>query len=115
MAQRPVALKAGTKTANQQAHAPTEGIILPQLDANRDFTRLEIWGVGAAGRTKMPKSKGLGRRKGSRNRGYFYRENRGWFTKLDAKFVPLEDEQGARLKDRHTPDDVVKAAARNLA
>ena len=42
----------------------------------------------------MAKVKGhrKGRSKGSRNRGYFFRERRGWCTKIGGKFVPLEYE-----------------------
>jgi hypothetical protein len=58
----------------------------------------------------MPKLKGRGRRKGSRNKGYFFREGRGWFTKDGGTFVHLTDENGNRLKNRRTDDAVVKAA-----
>jgi Raf kinase inhibitor-like YbhB/YbcL family protein len=42
-----------------------------------------------------------GRRKGSRNTGYFYRDGRGWFVKdATGKFVALLDESGERLRDK---------------
>src|SRR5580704_8526285 len=48
----------------------------------------------------MPKPKRAGRKTGSRNRGFFYRPNRGWFTKNEqGKFVALLDESGERLRD----------------
>ena len=52
-----------------------------------------------------------GRPKGSRNRGYFYRDSRGWFTKDTAgRFVPLADEDGEQLRDQHTPESAIKLA-----
>lgn len=44
-------------------------------------------------------AKGKGRPSGSRNRGYFYRAGRGWYAKLDGKFVPLEYPNGDRRRD----------------
>src|SRR4051812_37822732 len=58
----------------------------------------------------MAKAKGRGRRKGSRNKGYFYRKGRGWYAKAGSQFYPLTNEQGERLKDRLTPETEVKAA-----
>jgi integrase len=56
-----------------------------------------------------------GRRRGSRNKGYFYRDGRGWFTKVGATFIPLTNEAGDRLKDKDTPVAVVaEAYARHL-
>jgi integrase len=53
----------------------------------------------------------MARRKGSRNRGYFYRRNRGWFTKDSAgHYVALTDETGNRLRDRHLTKDLIEAA-----
>jgi integrase len=52
-----------------------------------------------------------GRREGSRNKGYFYRTGRGWFTKdQSGGFVPLVGEDGQRLKDKSLKDSVVKLA-----
>ena len=47
----------------------------------------------------MSRRKRPGRTKGRRNRGYFYRKGRGWFTSADEK---LCDPQGNHLRD---PDD----------
>jgi hypothetical protein len=33
--------------------------------------------------------KKVGRRKGRRTKGFFFRNGRGWFTKVQGKFVPL--------------------------
>jgi integrase len=55
-------------------------------------------------------AKGKGRPSGSRNRGYFYRAGRGWFTKLDDKFVPLEYPNGDRMRDKAAPVAEVRAA-----
>lgn len=60
--------------------------------------------------------KHLGRKRGSRNKGYFYRTGRGWYTKEGGRFTPLTDENGNRLKDPDTKESVVKKAyARFLA
>lgn len=58
----------------------------------------------------MAKSKGLGRRKGSRNKGYFYRAGRGWYAKDGKQWVPLTDDNGDRLREESTPDTLVKEA-----
>ena len=42
-----------------------------------------------------------GRRKGSRNKGYFFRAGRGWFTNENSRFVPLTDKAGGRIKDEN--------------
>ncbi len=61
----------------------------------------------------MPKPKRAGRKTGSRNRGFFYRPNRGWFTKdAQGKFVALLDESGERLRG---PNDSAGAKAASLA
>lgn len=58
----------------------------------------------------MAKAKGKGRRKGSRNKGYFYRKGRGWYVKAGSQFIALTGENGERLRDRDTPEADVKAA-----
>ncbi|MFN0244175.1 MAG: hypothetical protein ACKVWV_14900, partial [Planctomycetota bacterium] len=59
----------------------------------------------------MAKSKASpGRRKGSRNRGYFYRTGRGWFAKDAGRFIPLADSEGGRLRDRTCPAETVQDA-----
>lgn len=61
----------------------------------------------------MPKPKRAGRQKGSRNRGFFHRPERGWFCKNDqGKFVPLLDESGERLR---CPNDPAGREAAKLA
>jgi hypothetical protein len=52
----------------------------------------------------MVRRKKPGRSKGRRNRGYFYRKGRGWFTSADEK---LCDSEGNHLR---TPDDHETAA-----
>jgi methyltransferase-like protein len=59
-------------------------------------------------------AKGKGRRKGSRNRGYFYREGRGWYAKANGRYEPLEYENGDRMRDKNTPLADVKAAYHRL-
>ena len=51
-----------------------------------------------------------GRRKGSRNKGFFYRAGRGWFAKIGATFFPLTNEAGERLKEKDTPANVIADA-----
>jgi hypothetical protein len=60
----------------------------------------------------MPKAREQrkGRRKGSRNKGYFFRKGRGWVMKVGSRFVALEDEQRNRLRDQRTPKEVIEAA-----
>src|SRR5262249_16570128 len=54
-----------------------------------------------------------GRRKGSRNKGFFYRDGRGWFTKDKAqRFVPLSEKSGARIKDKSAVEAAKDAYAR---
>jgi hypothetical protein len=55
-------------------------------------------------------AKKFGRRKGSRNKGYFYRAGRGWVVKHLGRFVALTDDQGVRLRDKNLRDAEVKAA-----
>jgi integrase len=52
-----------------------------------------------------------GRKRGSRNKGYFYRAGRGWSAKTKAgKFKRLKDENGKPLTDPNLPEAVVKLA-----
>lgn len=55
-------------------------------------------------------AKGKGRRTGTRNRGYFFRVGRGWCTKIGGQFLPLEYENGDRMRSQNTPLSEVKAA-----
>jgi len=56
------------------------------------------------------KAKRKGRSKGSRNRGYFYRDGRGWFANIGGKYVPLEYENGDRMRSQNISAAEVKAA-----
>jgi hypothetical protein len=60
--------------------------------------------------------KGKGRRRGSRNRGYYFKKERGWlgFDSRRRRYVPLEYETGERMRDLHTPVVDVKAAYQRL-
>ena len=60
----------------------------------------------------MAKAKAMrkGRRKGSRNRGYFFIKDRGWVANVNGRRVPLEYEDGGRMRDENTPPADVKAA-----
>ena len=55
-----------------------------------------------------------GRRKGSRNNGYFFRDGRGWFTKENGRFVALTDKDGQRLRDKSGKQAAKDAYARYL-
>ena len=52
----------------------------------------------------------MGRKKRGRNRGYFYRNARGWYANDGKRMVPLLFSDGSRIKDKETPQDQVKAA-----
>jgi len=65
-------------------------------------------GTKAPGEDTM--SKKQGRKRGSRNKGYFYRTGRGWFTKIGSQFFPLLDANGERLRDKETPADELQIA-----
>jgi len=56
-----------------------------------------------------------GRQGGGHNRGYWYQSGRGWFVTENAQPAPLLAENGAHLKDRHTPtDELDRAYARHI-
>jgi integrase len=57
-------------------------------------------------------AKKLGRSKGAKTKGYFYRAGRGWYTKIDGKFEPLHDEHGERLREKETDARTLKEAFR---
>jgi integrase len=58
----------------------------------------------------MPKKK-RGRKKGGRNRGYFFRPKRGWFARNgDAKFVPLCYDDGQRIRNPDESPAVLREA-----
>ncbi|MFA8020481.1 hypothetical protein [Bremerella cremea] len=52
--------------------------------------------------------KHFGRKRGSRNKGFFYRSGTGWYSKEGGRFTPLTDENGNRLKDPEIKESVVK-------
>ena len=56
------------------------------------------------------RAKRKGRQKGSRNRGYFFIQDRGWVANVNGSRVPLEYENGDRMRDENTPLADVKAA-----
>ncbi|HEX4143055.1 MAG TPA: hypothetical protein VHY91_05855 [Pirellulales bacterium] len=63
----------------------------------------------------MAKVRRKGRRQGSRNRGYFFREGRGWGHKdKEGRFIALKDESGGRLRDPQASDAAKLAHARWL-
>ncbi len=45
-------------------------------------------------------TKGKGQRKGSRNRGYFLKQARGWGANVKGRQVPLEYDNGYRVRLR---------------
>ena len=52
-----------------------------------------------------------GRKKGSRNKGYFFRPKRGWFlVDTNGKFVPLCYQDGQRIRDQDNDSQVVREA-----
>ncbi len=59
----------------------------------------------------MAKPKRAGRKRGSRNRGYFYRNGRGWQTKDErGAFIWLTDELGERLRNEQADAKAAKLA-----
>jgi hypothetical protein len=81
---------------------PTAGKSAFKVFAAIEFNRFRMRDGRVKGTGGMAKTNALGRRRGSRNKGYFFREGRGWFTKDGAKFVPLADESGNRLRARES-------------
>lgn len=49
----------------------------------------------------------MGRRKGGRNKGYYYRKDRGWYT---SDGIPLEYPDGRRMRKKSIPQADLKAA-----
>ena len=54
------------------------------------------------------------RKKGSRNRGYWYRAERGWGVTEDGRFLPLRDDKGKPIKDRAAKEEAKVAYAAYL-
>lgn len=44
-------------------------------------------------------AEGAGRRKGGRNKGYFFRAGRGWYRRCGGAYTPLIDENGLQIRD----------------
>ena len=53
-------------------------------------------------------AKAGGRRKGSRNKGYYFRSGRGWYVFSNGKYVPLLDENGLQVRDKDTSQKVLR-------
>jgi len=51
-----------------------------------------------------------GRRKGRRDKGYFYRKGRGWVTSDEGSMVPLTFPDGTGIRDRQAEESTVKEA-----
>ena len=51
-----------------------------------------------------------GRKKGSRNKGYFYYAGRGWFVLNEGKKVPLCYDDGERIRNKDESPKVVDEA-----
>jgi hypothetical protein len=52
----------------------------------------------------------LGRKKRGRNRGYFYRNSRGWYANDGKRMVPLLFADGSLIKDKEAPGEEIEAA-----
>ena len=62
----------------------------------------------------MEKSLG-GRKRGTRNKGYFYRSGRGWYTTEGKRMLALRYEDGEHIKDPKTDErDLKEALARHI-
>ena len=60
-----------------------------------------------------PRTQG-GRRKGSRNVGYWFRSGRGWYVSDNGRAVRLCDPTGNHIRDRASTKDAREAYARHL-
>ena len=56
------------------------------------------------------KTRKQGRKKGSRNRGYFFRTGRGWCASEGSRAVPLCYEDGTRIREKNAPAALVQEA-----
>jgi len=59
-------------------------------------------------------AKKIGRPKGSKSRGFFFRSGRGWHATISGRKLPLKDASGNLLKDEKTPFEVVQKAYARL-
>jgi integrase len=57
----------------------------------------------------------IGRKRGSRNVGYFFRKGRGWVTKTGTTCILLTDQNGQPLRDRNSPPEKVRDAYKRVA
>ncbi|MGD9721512.1 MAG: tyrosine-type recombinase/integrase [Pirellulales bacterium] len=64
--------------------------------------------------SKDRRSRRQGRQSGSRNKGYWFRDGRGWFCKVNGRGVPLTNEAGERLRDPNDDAAAKLAHARVL-
>ncbi|MCH7728442.1 MAG: hypothetical protein IH991_18480 [Planctomycetes bacterium] len=56
-----------------------------------------------------------GRKKGTRNKGYFYRTSRGWYTTEGKRMIALRHEDGEPIKDENAAErDLKEAYARHI-
>jgi integrase len=55
-------------------------------------------------------AKKIGRRKGSRTKGYYYRKGRGWYAKDGTRNVPLIYPSGEHIRERNAAPEAVKEA-----
>ena len=58
--------------------------------------------------------KKIGRSKGRRTKGYFYRAGRGWYTKDRGRFVRLLFEDGAPITNAKVDERLVQEAYARL-
>ena len=58
--------------------------------------------------SRSRKQPGPGRHKGSRNKGYWFRAGRGWYTTDNGQKIPLRDEKGNHYKDLDTPEELIQ-------
>ena len=54
--------------------------------------------------------KTLGRKKGGRNRGYFFRKGRSWFATERKRMIPLLDKDGERITSPNASQEEVRDA-----
>ena len=63
----------------------------------------------------MGKRKTTGRRKGSRNKGYWFRSRRGWYVTEGKSAVPLCDPDGHHIKSKRDEEETKEANYRYRA
>ena len=60
----------------------------------------------------MAKKRKNGRSKGSHNRGYWFRKDRGWFVTEGKSAIPLRDVKGNHIKNADYGEEAKEAYAR---